>query len=250
MQLPLHAAGIYDSQQGPRVYNYVVSSYTPSLSALLRCQRGLGNQRSPSKTLVVSQPATPGQSPLPGTRDESVLLHGILPAHSSTFLEHDKATKAAVLDAFDEASWIHLACHGSQNPEDPSRSAFHLFDGPLTLAELMGKTADGAELAFLSACQTATGDEKMPEESMHLAASMLAVGFKGVVATMWSIGDEDAPIVVGEYYKRLLKIRGESGFQKGQTGAAYALHEAVKCLRERVGEENFVRWAPFVHFGV
>ena len=131
------------------------------------------------------------------------------------------------------------------------KSAFALYDGPLSLAELMSTTATGrAELAFLSACQTAVGDEKIPEESMHLAAGMLAVGFKGVVATMWSIRDEDAPIVVAEYYKKLLDIRNTGSLQRGQTGAAYALHAATKRLREEVGEKSFERWVPFVHYGV
>lgn len=115
----------------------------------------------------------------------------------------------------------------------------------------MRTVADDAELAFLSACQTATGDAGNPEESVHLAAGMLAVGFKGVVATMWSIMDEDAPVVVKAYYKKLIELRSGAGkVEKGETGAAYALHEAVAQLRAKVGEENFGRWAPFVHLGV
>ena len=90
----------------------------------------------------------------------------------------------------------------------------------------------------------------MPEESVHLAAGMLAVGFKGVVATMWSIGDAEAPIVVEAYYKKLLEPRSSAMVCGAQTGAAYALHEALKQLRVRVGETNFVKWAPFVHFGI
>jgi hypothetical protein len=39
-------------------------------------------------------------------------------------------------------------------------------------------------LAFLSACQTAKGDEDMPDQAVHLAASMLFCGFKSVIATM------------------------------------------------------------------
>ena len=128
-------------------------------------------------------------------------------------------------------------------------SAFALYDGPLSLADLMVTTADNAELAFLSACQTAVGDEKIPEESVHLAAGMLVVGFKGVIATMWSIGDEDAPVVAEAYYKKLIELRS-SGQVGAGTGAAYALHEATRVLREKVGEENVVKWAPFVHFGV
>ena len=114
----------------------------------------------------------------------------------------------------------------------------------------MGTASKDAELAFLSACQTATGDKKNPEESVHLAAGMLAVGFKGVVATLWSIGDEDAPVVVDAYYKKLFELRGSGMLKNSQTGAAYALHEAVKVLRERVGGSKFVKWATFVHFGI
>lgn len=149
-------------------------------------------------------------------------------------------------------TWVHLACHGFQDPKDPTQSAFALIDGPLTLSTLMSEVAENAELAFISACQTAVGDEKVSEESAHLAAGtrMLAVGFKGVVATMWSIGDADAPVIVEAYYKELLELRGTSVTTDGYTGAAYALHEALGFLRAHVGERNFVRWAPFVHFGV
>ena len=79
---------------------------------------------------------------------------------------------------------------------------------------------------------------------------MLAVGFKGVVATMWSIGDEETPILVEAYYKNLIELRRAGRFGGGQTGAAYALHEAMKILRNRVKGNNFVKWAPFVHFGL
>ncbi|KAJ7229110.1 hypothetical protein GGX14DRAFT_346526 [Mycena pura] len=32
------------------------------------------------------------------------------------------------------------------------------------------------ELAFLSACQTAMGDQSLPDEALHLAASLLFAG--------------------------------------------------------------------------
>ena len=114
----------------------------------------------------------------------------------------------------------------------------------------MRTAADNAELAFLSACQTAVGDEKVPEESAHLAAGMLVVGFRGVVATMWSIQDSDAPIIVEAFYTKLLALRREEGVALKGTGAPYALHEATRALREKVGEKNFMRWVPFVHLGV
>ena len=125
-----------------------------------------------------------------------------------------------------------------------------LVDGPLSLSDLMHTTSSNAELAFLSACQTAVGDPKIPEESMHLAAGMLAVGYKGVIATMWSIRDDDAPLVVETYYRELLEVRASGTLGKAETGAAYALHEAVKLLRTKCNNElNRWNWVPFVHFG-
>ncbi|KZV60839.1 hypothetical protein PENSPDRAFT_593624 [Peniophora sp. CONT] len=87
-----------------------------------------------------------------------------------------------------EHNWAHLACHGSQDLTGPLQRAFPLYNGPqLSLVDVMSTTADNAKHAFLSACQTAIGDEEIPEEPMHLAAGMLTVGFKGVISTMWSI---------------------------------------------------------------
>ncbi|VDB87012.1 unnamed protein product [Peniophora sp. CBMAI 1063] len=250
-QLPLHAAGGYPLS-GPRVYDFVVSSYTPSLSALTRSIDAVTDEPVTPSVLVVTQSDVSGYTPIPGTLVEGERVREVLAQskYATSFFTGDKVSKAAVRTALNQHTWLHLACHGTQNAEDPLQSAFALHDGPLSLLDLMSTRADNAELAFLSACQTAVGDEKIPEESMHLAAGMLAVGYKGVIATMWSIGDKDAPVVVKAYYRRLLKLRASGTLGKGETGAAYALHEATRKLREKVGYEKFARWAPFVHFGI
>ena len=200
----------------------------------------------------MTQPDTPGlNSPLPGTKVEGRDLQRYLSVAPITteLLEGKQATVATVREAISQYSWVHLACHGSQNVQDATQSAFYLYDGALSLSDLVNTDITDAELAFLSACETATGDEKNPEESVHLAAGMLVAGFKGVVATMWSIGDDDAPVVVEAFYRKLLELRSSGNLGKGQTGAAYALHEAVKVLRDKVGESKVLKWAPFVHFG-
>ncbi|VDB91778.1 unnamed protein product [Peniophora sp. CBMAI 1063] len=234
-----------------RVFDYVVSSYTPSLAALLRSRQSssMASNTEP-KILAIAQPETPGYMPLPHTRDEYERLRAVLSGSEPTALIGTDGTVERTVTEMRSHPWVHFACHGYQRAKDPLQSAFALDDGPLTLSQLMGTAAKDAELAFLSACQTAVGDENNPEESMHLAAGMLAVGVKGVVATMWSIEDRDAPIIVEAYYKKLLELRKAGAIAKGYTGAAYALHEATRVLREHVGEGNFVRWAPFVHFGV
>ena len=64
------------------------------------------------------------------------------------------------------------------------------------------------------------------------------------------MGDSDAPIVVEARYRELLELRKTPSALAGKTGAVYALHEATRVLRNRVGERGFVRGAPFMHLGV
>jgi CHAT domain-containing protein len=163
-----------------------------------------------------------------------------------TWLSKTEATRDAVLQQMKERSWIHLACHGVQHKDDPMESAFMLHDAPLYLRTISQQALPRARLAFLSACQTAKGDLKLPQESAHLAAGMLMVGYHTVIGTMWSIGDRDAPVVAEKFYEYLKK----DGMNTNDGQAAYALHEAVGVLREQVGEENFLSWVPFIHLGI
>jgi CHAT domain-containing protein len=105
-----------------------------------------------------------------------------------------------------------------------------------------------AEFAYLSACQTSTGDEQLSEEAVHLAAGMLAAGFKGVVATMWSIRDQDAPEVAKDFYGYLLS-QSKTGIDSSL--AAHALDYAVRRRRKNLdmSDMDFLAWIPYVHFG-
>ena len=137
----------------------------------------------------------------------------------------------------------HFACHGAQDIQEPLKSGLLLHDGRLDLSTLIHTRLPRARLAFLSACETAMGDSDQPEEAIHLAAGMLAAGFKSVVATMWTIRDDAAPIVADHFYTRLLK---DGRIEYG--AAAEALHYAIQELRKQ--KRDFMSWMPFIHMGV
>lgn len=150
-------------------------------------------------------------------------------------------------------SSVHFACHAYQDPKEPLASGFFLHDGRLQLSRIIKNDLKGAELAFLSACQTSTGDEKLSEEAVHLAAGMVAAGYRGVVATMWSIRDQYAPEIAVSFYNQLLRLsssQGDGGV--GARMAAEALHYGVGQLRAKLGdkEDALLTWVPYVHFGV
>ena len=168
-------------------------------------------------------------------------------------LEGAAATVSRVKQEMEMYKWVHLACHAIQTTHEPLRSGFFLHDGRLELSEVMKQNIPQCELAFLSACQTSTGDEKLSEEAVHLAAGMLAVGYQGVVSTMWAIKDKHAPDVAGRFYEYLVKKGKNGGASRlDSANAAYALNHATQCLRKKLGDtgEALLTWVPYVHFGL
>jgi CHAT domain-containing protein len=219
-----------------------VSSYTPTLSSLITvsCPATLPN----GQILAV---ALPEESRLAGTAPElDCIANRVGSSNIKKLLEKD-ATIDNVINGLEEASFVHFACHGVQDATSPNKSALLLTKSSrLTLSHLNHLSLCHAQLAFLSACQTATGDEMLVREAVHLAAGMLSVGYQGVIATMWPIMDSDAPLVADEVYVQLFKYS-----EPDPTQAANALHNAVKKLiKDSKGTKSFLEWVPFIHIGI
>ncbi|CUA71464.1 Dynein heavy chain 2, axonemal [Rhizoctonia solani] len=242
--LPLHAAGFYD-RPNSKTSDFVVSSYTPTLSALLSA---LSTPPAPhSQLLAISQEnnSLHNLCLLPGTKKELAFIetHTKEPIDFNRIEESD-ASCELVLEAMEQSDWVHLACHAKQDPKEPTESGFFLADGVLTLETIIRKSFEDKGLAFLSACQTAKGDEKLVDEAVHLAAGMLLAGYRSVIATMWSVSDTSAPEITNGVYQRLLKDG-----KMDHTESARALHEAVNALRESIGYKKFIHWVPYIHIG-
>jgi CHAT domain-containing protein len=159
----------------------VVSSYTPTISALL----GDVPVSDPFKMMVVIEPNTPGHRRLPYTVDELRRIESRVPGKD--LFKFNSANVDEVVSHLPTTSIAHFACHGQQHPENPLESALMLHDGPLKVSHIMQQPTPiiNARLAFLAACQIATGDRTLPDEAIHLASTLLFAGFRGVVATMW-----------------------------------------------------------------
>lgn len=185
-------------------------------------------------------------SPLPSVLSEISSIKTAVGDENVVTLLNDEATLSNTVAALSRASWLHLACHGEQgNTQDPLKSRIILFNGEnLDLQTIIATSTPSAEFVFLSACETATGDADMSNESLHLAGGMLFAGFKAAIGTLWSINDADGPVVAQSVYSRI--------FVEGQTPTASrtaeALHFAIKDLRMRGAPPH--RWAPFIHIGI
>ncbi|KAJ7851751.1 CHAT domain-containing protein [Mycena leptocephala] len=241
--------GLYGKDQafGSKLSDFLVLSYTPSLTALIQGYRPQSESQAGLQLLAVTQPSAEGQSYIPGTQKEIKCIEqhakGKVPV---LWLDKDMATIEKVQKGMKESRWVHFACHGVQSPS-PTESALLLAGSSrLTLSNIIELSLPNADLAFLSACQTATGSQQLQDESVHLAAGMLLAGYRGVIGTMWSIMDHDAPQVAGDVYAHLLEASPPDPMR-----AAEALHLAVRKLREQLGaKKSFLHWVPFIHFGV
>jgi CHAT domain-containing protein len=138
------------------------------------------------RALLIAAPNAPGQSPLRQASNEVHRVAALMQQVGTVSEIVESPALQPVIDRLPAAHVVHLACHGVAHKEDAVLSHFALHDGRLSIETLAKLDLPNAVLAFLSACDTARGDEDQPEQAIHLAGSMLFCGFRSVIATMWS----------------------------------------------------------------
>jgi uncharacterized protein YaiI (UPF0178 family) len=244
--LPLHAAGEYRAN-GESLSQLYISSYTPSLTALMRARRS--HDRCPSVPFaVIGQNCPAGHSStLEFVEPELELVQRLLPpppAVSLTKITSVDATRSAALRALQDNTWLHFSCHGTQNHKDPFSSAFLMRDQPLSLLDITQMDLSQHQFAFLSACETAVGVLTTPDEVIHLAASLQFAGVQSVVGTLWKVNDWTVQRLVEAFYKNMC---GDGTMNSKR--AARALHQAVHSLA-RDKDMPLDQRIVFMHIGI
>ncbi|KAG1805922.1 TPR-like protein [Suillus variegatus] len=242
--LPLHISGLDHEEK--KLADIYISSYTPTLMTLIRAgQQPEGSQDASSQHFVAIGQGNPvnGRKLKCVAPELAVVAQHVTPIISFTSLEDANATVENALDALDHNQWLHLACHGMPNRTQPFKSSFAMRDGPLMIKDIIRSNWQNPQFAFLSACQITVGDEKSPDESIHLAAAMQFCGFRSVIGSMWSVDDEVARQVVSAFYRNFI----DDSKRLDCTRAAVALHKSVKSLRKKIPLEQQI---VFVHIGV
>ncbi|MEU7614858.1 CHAT domain-containing protein [Micromonospora rifamycinica] len=250
--LPLHAAGRFGANASLAAKRRIsvaarcVSSYTPSLSALLRA-RATPAPSGPPRAFAVGLGTLPGQAPLPAVSDELRAVSSHVPG--LRVLSGRSATVEGVLTALEQHSWAHFACHGDQDFKRPSAAALRLVDGRLSVLDLAGRlaarsrSAGGADLAYLSACRTAAGGRDLPDEAIQLTAALQMAGFRHVIGSQWAVADRVAAQVADDVYAGL-----RAGQQLDADAAATALDRAIDRVR-RTHPDRPELWAALIHTG-
>lgn len=278
--LPIHAAGKYSVFQrnqpviGQTVPQRVISSFTASLGQLLDSRsRAVCSESKLSRLLVVGKKEEPSYDPkmksLEGVTREIEEIKGVFADASrkdsslrlGKCLMDSESKVDTVLHELDD--FVHFSCHGKQGRINPILSGLLLHDKPLTLLDLLNhwnsrQSQSNLEFAFLSACETATGIDLLPDQALHLAAGMQFIGSLRVVATLWTIQDNFTVLASRCFYDELTS----QGIQKHSRGGEFqwdmgvALHNALqKAVEEdlklrKTKSPNLWGWVPYIHMGV
>jgi hypothetical protein len=231
--LPLHMAGYHRAWEvDPRtVLDLVVSSYTPTVSALIHARRK-HTQTIPPRMLAILMAHAADVPALPFAVREVEELAQRFPSQVNVLADAD-AARDAVLSALGETTMVHFACHGVTNPTDPSSSGLVLSDQLLTVRDLAEVRLEGTDLAYLSACQTAAPDSLLADEATNLATAFQLAGFRHVVANLWPVPDKVAETISHLFYNALGDRADVAADQ-----AAFALHATMCTLRERYPERR------------
>ncbi|MCT7965666.1 CHAT domain-containing protein [Laspinema sp. D1] len=195
-----------------------------------------------SDILVVGNPTMPvvgtGQlTPLPGAEQEAREIGQLL---NVTPLIGSMATKATVVQQMQSSRIIHLATHGSFDPNIPLDSWLALTpsgtdNGLLTAAEIFGLNLN-AELVVLSACDTGRG-KITGDGVIGLSRSFISAGVPSVLVSLWKVPDDSTALLMREFYQ----LWEESGDK------AQALRQAMLTTMQQY--PNPVDWAAFTLMG-
>ncbi|KZP19143.1 hypothetical protein FIBSPDRAFT_828515 [Athelia psychrophila] len=235
--LPIHAAG--------NLPTTFISSYTPTLSALISARKV--DDQQPPAILNASE------SNLLHTVDEEYeVIKTAAQASQGRDVVRPDPTREAALAQLPYHRWAHFACHGRLDTSEPFKSAFELQGDSLSLSDLIHARLPNADFAFLAACDSATsgGITNTPDESLHLAAAVQFCGIRSVVGTLWPMADVDGPRVAEVFYKHMFK-------GNDSRKSAEALHKVVTTMRLKRGlwdntmseGEALQRWANYIHIG-
>lgn len=139
-------------------------------------------------------------------------------------------------------SIVHIASHGqfSSDVDDTFLLTYDAKIGMDTLEQIVSRTRfreEGIELLTLSACETATGDDRA---ALGLAGVAVKAGARSALATLWTVNDPAAAALVVEFYRRLK----DPGVSKGR-----ALREAQLSLADERRYWHPSYWSPFLLIG-
>lgn len=232
----LPMAALHDGQ------HYLVEQYQLALAPSLTLLPGTPWADLSPVTLLAAGLSTARQGfpAMPSVLTELAAITAHFPAHTLVNAEFTEVALAQALKDW-PAPIVHIASHAQSGPT-PNASFILTWDHKIwannfrKLIEANLRKSTIIELLVLSACQTASGDQRI---ALGLAGLAVRSGVRSVIATLWAVNDHSTAELMAVFYQHLMQRLGRSR----------ALREAqLNLLQSQVYEHPYY-WAPFILVG-
>jgi CHAT domain-containing protein/tetratricopeptide (TPR) repeat protein len=242
-------------------------SYAPSLTVLREMTGRRVDQatHAPATLLALGNPLSDGEAvkrpgtslrnhnlnPLPEAGEEVKALGRLYGPSRSKILVGKEAREDLVKSEAGRASILHFTTHGTLNNASPMYSHLTLAeggpndDGLLEAWELMQLDLK-AELAVLSACETARGRIGAGEGTIGFSWAMFIAGVPSIVVSQWKVESAGTRDLMVNFHRSLISPLGS---RKSKTSKTDALRQAALKLMRNPETNHPFYWAGFVVIG-
>lgn len=204
------------------------------------------NLRARTKELYRSVYGDKPLGAIPETEREVRALASIYGAKNSRIYIGDDAEEAVVKRESPKFRVLHIATHGIVDEKAPMFSAVVLStrdtreDGLLEAREI-AELHLGADLAVLSACETARGRVSIGEGVIGLSWALLAAGCPTAVVSQWRADSESTADLMIAFHRDLVRTNHRSPVE--------SLRRAQLSLLRGGRYAHPYYWAPFIVIG-
>ena len=174
---------------------------------------------------------------LPNGEDEAAKIADILGV--TPVLEED-ATAEAVIEALENARYVHVSAHGRHNTDAAAFQGIQLAGTParLTAHRLSALDLRGLRLVTLSACETALGRFDRADNLRGIPAALFLAGVRSIVGTLWDARASAAEVFFVALYQQL--VTGRASIASAYRTAQAQTRQAFPAYRD---------WGAFVLMG-
>ncbi len=230
-------AALWNSETERYLIEDYTITYAPSLATLPLIQA----QRNPNQEKALIMGIPDGTPALPAVTGE---VQAIAELYNTEPVLSQAATESYLRQQATDVDLLHVAAHGNFDSVAPLQSAIELtgdveHDGILAAREVFSLDLAEANLVFLSACQTALGEQSLGDEITGLTRAFLYAGVPSIITTLWSIEDQASSALVSAFYQQL---------QEKSSFAAALQSAQLTILRQDQWRDPYY-WAAFTLHG-
>jgi hypothetical protein len=233
---------------------YLVEHYALSIAYESSSTKlpNVSSEKAGKALLVGVSQGTNQFPPLPAVREEIKQVGRWLTAHQSNFrtLIDNSANKADVLRGLSEATFLHIACHGTFEHNRPDQSGLVLISNYeqkeiLSLRELSNLDLTGLHHVTLSSCWSAEHFILPGRWIISVPETLWRSGTQSILGCLWEVYDKVAVSFMTRFYSYLNQYPRDEALRRTQLDCI----EGLLSDCGNINTSNPIFWAGFNLYG-